>query len=78
MEKDKIPQDEIERLINKYKSLNNNYWDRIQRKLDILEKSFNIQAKIDESVTSAKHRLIVSVIDDLEQLLNDYKKKNAK
>ncbi|MBE3128963.1 MAG: hypothetical protein IMZ60_04715 [Actinobacteria bacterium] len=69
MVKQNIPQDEIERLIAKYKSMNSGYWDDIQEKI---EHSFNIQAEIDKSIASAKHNLIIEIIDDFEKLLKDY------
>jgi len=73
IDKEKIPQDEIERLIMKYSSINSGFWDDIEEKIGLLSHSYNIQAEIDKAISSEKHKLITEVISDLKSLLKDYK-----
>ena len=72
MGKMKIPQDELERLVSKYRSMNSTEFDKIQ---DILAKketwNIDINLDIEMKVRNNRHSIFVEIINDIEALIED-------
>lgn len=69
----KIPQDEIERLISKYRGMNMHEFDKIQEILAKKEKGIlDINLDVEMKVRNNRHNILVEVVNDFEELLKDY------